>query len=209
MRVVNAGHEILTPIDRDEALKRIEIAGRTCYKSEGKITETSSSSFVRMLVEQGHEAMIEHYGMTVRFVCDRGVSHEIIRHRIASYGQESTRYVNYSKGKFGSEITVIKPLFYEEGSDNYNLWYESMLQSEKAYMALVANGSSAQEARSVLPNSLKTEMIATMNMRAWRHFLRLRTASNAHPQTREIARPLLAELRGKLPELFEDIEVQV
>lgn len=208
MKIVNAGYEILTPINKQEILKYLEIAGRTCYKSEDKITETSSSDFVKMLIKRGHEAMIEHYNMTVKFVCDRGVSHEIVRHRIASYGQESTRYVNYSKGKFGSEITVIKPLFYEEGTKNYKLWCESMEQSERIYMALIENGSSPQEARSVLPNSLKTEIVVTMNMREWRHFFKLRTASVAHPQMQEITRPLLAEMKERLPELFVDIEVK-
>jgi thymidylate synthase (FAD) len=159
-----------------------------------------------MLVRRGHEAMIEHCGLTVKFICDRGVSHEIVRHRIASYAQESTRYVNYSKGKFDGEITVIQPLFYQEGTENYNAWRESMLQAEQSYMALIANGSSPQEARSVLPNSLKTELVVTMNMRAWRHFFKLRTDSAAHPQVQEIARPLLEELAEKLPELFDDIQ---
>jgi len=207
MKIIKAGYEILTPIVKDDILKYLEIAGRTCYKSEDKITETSASDFVRRLVKAGHEAMIEHYNMTVKFICDRGVSHEIVRHRIASYGQESTRYVNYSKGKFGNEITVIEPLFYEEGTDNYKLWYESMIHAEKSYMALIANGSTAQEARAVLPNSLKTEIVMTANMREWRHFFKLRTASAAHPQMREITRPLLVELKEKLPELFEDIEI--
>ncbi|MCL2088896.1 MAG: FAD-dependent thymidylate synthase [Oscillospiraceae bacterium] len=207
MKVIKAGYEIMTPIDRTAVLKSIETAARCCYKSEDKITDDSASGMVRMLVKHGHEAMIEHCGITVKFICDRGVSHEIVRHRIASYAQESTRYVNYSKGKFGSEITVIKPLFYQEGTDNYNLWYEAMLEAEKTYMALIENGSIAQEARAVLPSSLKTEIVVTMNMRAWRNFFRLRTANAAHPQIQEIAKPLLAELKETLPELFEDIEV--
>lgn len=208
MKVIKPSYEILTPINRTEILKAIEIAGRVCYKSEDKITDTSASDFVKMLIKRGHEAMIEHYSLSVKFICDRGVSHEIVRHRIASFGQESTRYVNYSKGKYGNEINVIKPLFYEEGTDNYNLWIKSMEQAEQTYMSLISNGSTPQEARSVLPNSLKTEIVVTMNLRELRHFFKLRTASVAHPQMTEITRPLLLEMKELLPEIFEDIEVK-
>ena len=207
MKVVKAGYEILTPIDREATLRRTEEVGRLCYKSEDKITETSASAFVRMLVKRGHEAMIEHCGISVKFICDRGVTHEIVRHRIASYVQESTRYCNYSKDKFGNEITVIKPCFWSEDDDQYKIWLNSMEQAEKSYFALLGNGGSPQQARSVLPHSLKTEIIMTANMREWRHFLKLRTANAAHPQIREIAIPLLCELKQTLPELFEDIEI--
>lgn len=210
MRIINAGYEILTPINRLEILKALEVAGRVCYKSEEKITETSASDFVRMLIKRGHEAMIEHYSLSVKFICDRGVSHENVRHRIASFGQESTRYCNYSKDKFGNEITVIEPLFYEHNPQHYNSnwdkWYQSCLTSEQYYFDLLQNGSTPQEARSVLPNSLKTEIVVTMNMREWRHFFKLRTASTAHPQMREVTIPLLDEMKEKLPEIFEDIE---
>lgn len=208
MKIINAGNEILTKLDRQEILKSLEIAGRCCYKSEEKITETSASDFVRMLIKRTHEAMIEHASMSVKFICDRGVSHEIVRHRIASFGQESTRYCNYSKDKFGNEITVIKPLFYDEGTPLYKEWLAACDECERRYFTLLELGSSPQEARSVLPNSLKTEIVVTMNMREWRHFFKLRTASTAHPQMREITIPLLNELKEKLPELFEDIEVK-
>jgi len=205
MKIVKASYEILTPLDRKEILKYLEIAGRTCYKSENRISEDSASKFVQKLVELGHEAMIEHCNMTIRFICDRGISHEIVRHRIASYGQESTRYCNYSKNKFGNEITVIEPCFWEKGTDNYAMWETSCKQAEDAYFALLKNGATPQEARAVLPTSLKTELITTMNMRAWRNFFKLRTANDVHPQMLEIARPLLAELKEILPELFGDI----
>jgi len=205
MKIVKATYEIMTPINRQEILKNLEIAGRTCYKSEDKITTDSASKFVRMLVSRGHEAMIEHYSLTIKFTCDRGISHEIVRHRIASYGQESTRYCNYSKNKFGNEITVIEPYFWPKDSENYKTWEAACRQAEDAYFALLQNGATPEEARSVLPNSLKTELIATMNMRAWRNFFQLRTAKDAHPQIREIARPLLTELQAVLPEIFDDI----
>jgi thymidylate synthase (FAD) len=195
----------MTPINREAILKNIELAGRTCYKSEDKITEDSASKFVRMLVKNGHEAMIEHQAITVKFVCDRGVSHEIVRHRIASFAQESTRYCNYSNDKFGSEITVIEPFFFDKDSEEYKVWWACCATAEVDYLRLLRLGRSPQEARSVLPNSLKTEIVVTMNVREWRHFFKLRCASTAHPQMRELAIPLFEEMKELLPELFEDI----
>ncbi len=211
MKIIKAGYEILTPINKDEILKSIEIAGRTCYKSEDKITSDSASKFVKMLIGRGHEAMIEHQSFTVKFICDRGVSHEIVRHRIASYAQESTRYCNYSNDKFGNELTFIMPCFWEEegvDDEKYHLWKLTCWTTEMNYLKLLEKGASAQEARSILPNSLKTEIIVTMNLREWRHFFKLRTAKVAHPQMREITIPLLKELKEKLPEIFEDIVLE-
>jgi thymidylate synthase (FAD) len=211
MKIIKSSYEILTPINRNEILKSIEVAGRTCYKSEDKITVDSASKFVKMLINRGHEAMIEHNNITVKFICDRGVSHEIVRHRIASYAQESTRYCNYSNDKFGNTITVIEPCFWsEEGvdDDKFALWKCACEYAESYYFKLIKSGASAQEARTVLPNSLKTEIVVTMNLREWRHFLKLRTASVAHPQMKELAIPLLNELKTILPEIFNDIEVQ-
>ena len=207
MKKVKAGYEILTNLNKQEILKSLEMAGRVCYKSEDRITDQSSSDFVRMLINRGHEAMIEHCVMTVKFACDRGVSHEIVRHRIASYGQESTRYCNYSKSKFGNQITVVEPCFWEKNTPQYIKWETACQNAERAYFQLLEQGASPQEARAVLPNSLKTEIIVTMNMRAWRHFFKLRTANAAHPSMREITRPLLAELKDRLPEIFDSIEV--
>ena len=208
MKVINASVEILDQINGDEILKHIEKIGRVCYKSEDKITTESSKRFVADLIKRGHEAMIEHFNISVKFICDRGVSHEIVRHRVASYAQESTRYCNYSQDKFGSEITVIKPLFYEEGTLTYALWEESCLYSQRQYFKLIAEGSTAQEARSVLPNSLKTEIVVTMNLREFRHFFKLRTAKTAHPQMREVAIPLLNKFKELIPVMFDDIEVK-
>ena len=145
----------------------------------------------------------------MRIICDRGVSHEIVRHRIASYSQESTRYCNYSKEKFGNELTFIKPLFWDENTTEYRLWCESMKQIEDSYIQLIDLGASPQEARSVLPNSLKTEIVVTMNLREWRHFLKLRTSSRAHPQMREVACLILNEFHNQIPIIFEDIYLQV
>lgn len=206
MKVINAGYEIITPLNRDVVLKRIEQIGRTCYKSEGSIHDDSASRFVDTLVSAGHEAMIEHCSITVKFICDRGVSHEIVRHRMASYAQESTRYCNYSKDKFGNEITVIKPCFWNENSEEYFHWFCACKNAENTYFKLLDSGATPQEARSVLPNSLKTEIVVTMNLREWRHFFKLRCSEAAHPQIREIANPLLLEFKEYLPEIFGDIE---
>jgi len=208
MKIIEAGYEILTPIDGLNILKHIERIGRVCYKSEDKITDDSSLSFVKMLINRGHEAMIEHYAFSVKFICDRGISHEIVRHRPAAYAQESTRFCNYSDDKFNNEITVIKPCFlHDEESDGRQeaAWLYACKTAEQCYFQMIKFGASPQEARSVLPNSLKTEIICTYNLREWRHFLKLRTSCTAHPQMIEILMPLLLELRGIIPIVFDDI----
>ena len=150
--------------------------------------------------------MIEHEKISVRVVCDRGVSHEIVRHRIASYSQESTRYCNYSKEKFGKELTFIKPVFWEEDSKEYQLWKNLMKKTEASYNELIEMGAAPQEARSILPNSLKTEIVITMNLREWRHFFRLRTSKKAHPQMRQIRRMILEYFKENIPAVFDDID---
>lgn len=205
MRIIEPSVEVLDELDGYEILRKIERIGRVCYKSEERITSESSKVFIGNILKSGHESVIEHEKVSVRFICDRGVSHEIVRHRIASYSQESTRYCNYSKDKFGKEITVIKPLFWEEDSQEYKVWYDAMLHSEQAYQQLMQMGAKPQEARSILPNSLKTEIVVTMNLREWRHFFKLRTAVNAHPQMREIACMALDTLRKEIPIIFDDI----
>lgn len=198
------------PIDGNEILNRIERAGRTCYKSEDKISPSSSAKFVENIIRIGHESVIEHEKITVRIICDRGVSHEIVRHRIASYSQESTRYCNYSNNKFGHQIAVIEPFFWNKNNEadkrKYKIWEKAMLATEKAYLELIDAGATPQEARSVLPNSLKTEIVVTMNIREWRHFFKLRTSKAAHPQMREIACPLLDSFKKHIPIIFDDIE---
>jgi thymidylate synthase (FAD) len=203
MRVVNAGFEIMTPLDGKSILKHIERCGRVCYKSEEKITEDSCAKFVSNIIKRGHESVLEHFSFSVRFIVDRGISHEIVRHRIASYSQESTRYCNYG----GEDVAFINPkaLYYFVGSGERYLWEEACELAEKTYKDLIENGSDPQQARSVLPNSLKTEVVMTANLREWRHFLRLRTASAAHSQMREVTVPLLDELRKLIPVIFDDI----
>ena len=208
MRIIKPSIEILTPIDREKILKTIELAGRTCYKSEDKITEDSASQFVKKVIRSGHLSVIEHYNITFKLICDRGCSHEVVRHRISSYSQESTRYANYSKDKFDNQITVIKPFFFENDSEKLSVWIKAMDYAEQAYMKLIKLGATPEQARSVLPNSLKTELVVTMNLRELRHFLKLRTSKASHPQIREIAIPLLEKLKEKLPEVFDDIELE-
>lgn len=207
MRVIKAGFHILSPVDGQKILKSIEEAGRVCYKSEEKITEDSAEKFVAGIIKRGHEAVLEHEAIRVKFIVDRGVSHEIVRHRLAAYCQESTRYCNYSKGKFGEEITVIEPRFWDKDSDLMKDWRSAMRMAENHYLGLLHQGASPQEARSVLPNSLKTEVVMTANLREWRHFFKLRTAPAAHPQMREVAIALLKEFQKLVPVVFDDIEV--
>lgn len=217
MKLINPSHKILSEIDRNKILIAIEKAGRTCYKSEDKITSESASKFVEGIMKRGHESVIEHISLSVRFICDRGVTHELVRHRLAAYSQESTRYCNYSKDKFNNQLTFILPNWFEEikeGEYNYyNLksdsieasWVFALLKIEEEYQLLIKNGWSPQQARSVLPNALKTEIVTTANLREWRHILKLRTSAAAHPQIREIMIPLLDELKKILPEIFGDI----
>lgn len=205
MKVIPPSFDILFMPGGDELLKHIELAGRTCYKSEDRITGDSAQGFVRRIIKSGHHSVIEHGQLSVRFVCDRGVTHELVRHRLAAYSQESTRYANYAKDKFGNEITVIRPLFWEKGGPEYQRWFDAMLQAEKAYLELLEMGCKAQEARAVLPNSLKTEIVMTANLREWRHVIDLRSSAGAHPQIREIMLLLLQELHRRLPVLFDDL----
>lgn len=222
MNVMNASFEILTPISEGgiNELKHIERIGRVCYKSEGNIAEDGESAkkFVKMLIEHDHTAMIEHSSLSVKFMVDRGISHELVRHRIASFAQESTRYVNYSKEKFGNQINVInikdgidldakmKNLDAETIGVILSEWYSAMEDAEKHYMRMIELGATPQIARSVLPNSTKTEITITANYREWRNIFKLRTPHTAHPQIREVMIPLLEELKLKLPVIFDDIK---
>ena len=207
MKIVEPKYEILTDISEGgiKELQQIERVARVCYKSEDKITEGSAEKFIGMILKSGHESVLEHEKLTVKFVCDRGVTHEIVRHRIASYSQESTRYCNYSKDKFGNELTFIRPCFWADDSVEYAVWKQAMEEIEKSYVKLISLGAKPEEARSILPNSLKTEIVCTMNLREWRHFFRLRTAERAHPQIREISVALLDELKKRIPVIFDDI----
>lgn len=216
MRIIKPSFKILTPIDGYAVLKHIEVCGRVCYKSEDNITSESALKFVRKLKVNEHLAVLEHYNLSIRMICDRGVSHELVRHRIASYCQESTRYCNYKNAKFGNAITVIKPSWVtdeelndflnpkgdELPSSKLNSWYWAMRTAENAYFDMLKTGATPQEARSVLPNSLKTEIIVTTNLREWMHILKLRCADAAHPDMRELMIPIRTELQRLIPIIF-------
>lgn len=232
MKLVKASYTIITPIDGEEILKQIELAARTCYKSEDKIEyesiyskgklllgdkSVSARILIPKLIKRGHIAMLEFGGIiTVRFIVDRGVSHELVRHRLASFAQESTRYCNYE----GKDMEFIIPswLKWQEGictkstysyinlgHDGHNTWIHSMLDAEEKYNILIKKGWSPQQARSVLPNSLKTEINMSCNIREWREVFKQRCSNAAHPQMQEVMRPLLAEFQQKIPILFDDI----
>ena len=207
MKIIDPSFEIIDMKDGDEILKLIECIGRTCYKSEDKITPDSSAAFVKKIIINGHHSVLEHVSATVRIVCDRGVSHELVRHRLLAVSQESTRYCRY--GTKERELTFIRPMWWEIEDVQYQLWQYAMKETEFAYGEMLKKDSTPQEARSVLPNSLKTELVITANMREWRHILSLRCSKAAHPQMRQIMIPLLKEMHSRCPIMFEDIICKV
>lgn len=205
--------EIIDTIDYERIAKKIEKIGRVCYKSEHLITDDSAEGFICRVLKRGHESVIEHESITVKVICDRGVTHEIVRHRLASYTQESSRYCRYSSDKFGNQITVIDiasgfnyDLNNPDHLRKYEIWKSAMEFTEKAYMDMLEAGATPEEARSVLPNSLKTELVMTMNIREWRYFFKMRVDKAAHPQMREVASIIYEEFKEKLPVFFNDLE---
>lgn len=217
MKVVNAGYQILSEISEGgiKELQHIERIGRVCYKSEGLITEDGESAkkFIQKLINNGHEAMLEHSSLSVLFTVDRGVTHELVRHRIMSFAQESTRYCNYSGDKFGNEITVIKPCWLEdEMAADYHSWEGAMRLAESKYFDLLSKGWKPQQARSVLPTGTKADITLTGNYREWRHFFNLRAcdaSGPAHPQMKEVTLPLLREISSLIPVVFDDLVAQI
>ena len=211
MQAIKAYTQIYNDFDGQKILEKIEKVARTCYKSEGKIQEGSAAKMVASLIKSGHEAMLEHVSVTVKFVVDRGISHELVRHRLASFAQESTRYCNYSKDDFGSEITFIIPEYLDYKAAGWNTWKETMKTCEDSYFKLLDIGLTPQEARAVLPNSLKTEVVMTANLREWRHFFKLRalgTTGKPHPQMLEVTVPLLEDFKQMIPVVFDDLVVK-
>lgn len=210
MKIVKPSVSVFFHLPVDENFEKnwdpevfLEKVGRTCYKSEDRITPRSASKFVSMLYDRGHHAMLEHCFASCHFVCDRGVSHELVRHRLVSYAQESTRYCNYGKDKFGNEISVIKPPEMDIASENN--WIEAVSKSEEIYLSLIANGTSPQIARSVLPICLKTEIWASANLREWTHIFGLRCSVKAHPQIRYLMLQALEIFARRIPSMFKDL----
>ena len=199
MRTVKPSVELtfITP----NAAQLIEVAGRTAYKSEDKITDDSAEKFVRMVMKRGHLSVIEHAYATFRIVTDRGITHEIVRHRIASYTQESSRYCNYSKDKFGKELTLVPPSFKTE--EGPRIWHEAAQASEAFYFRMIDAGEPPEIARGVLLTNQKTEIVVTYNFREWLHFLKLRTAAAAHPDMRIVAEYIKEILCRECPAVFK------
>jgi len=197
MKIIEPSIEVLDKVNGEEILKKIEFCGRVCYKSENKITENSAADFVTRLIKNGHESVLEHASITVKIICDRGVSHELVRHRLASYSQESTRYVKYDNLEF------VEPHGITEKQGTV-LGYV-MNEAEKNYKFMLARGASPQVARAVLPTCLKTELIMTANLREWRHILKLRTSKAAHPDMQVVANMILSKFRELVPVVFDDI----
>ncbi len=201
MKIVTPFAELLWITSEPE--RQIEKAGRTCYKSENKITENSAGIFSKMMRERGHHAMLEHAAASFRIITDRGISHEIVRHRLASYAQESTRYCNYSLNKFENHCSFIEPP--DLTDTQHEIWRNSCEEAEKDYFAMLKAGCHAQIARSVLPTCLKTELVMTANFREWRHFIALRGSKAAHPQIRPIALEIWRVLMNHAPGVFDDL----
>lgn len=211
MNIIEPSYKILTEnINGKEILEQIEKVARTCYKSENNIKEGSAEKMVAALIRSRHEAMIE-FGpsITVKFICDRGVSHEFVRHRLCSFAQESQRYVNFSLEKHGDgDISFIRPLIFDKdgNKEGFVIWKDAMQIAENMYLELIDLGTKPEFARSVLPNSTKTEINIKANLREWRHLLKLRTAKDAHPEIRRLCCPLLKEFKELIPIIFDDIE---
>jgi len=230
MILLNPSYEILTPLDGGEILRKIEAIGRVCYKSEDRITPESAGTFVQMLLNNQHLSVLEHFSFSVRFIIDRGVSHELVRHRLASFSQESTRYCNYGLDKFGNQVSFIIPFCLQDllNPGHYPItwygdtpmfsevkvgpireqtviWLQAMAYAERAYLDLLDRGYTPQSARAVLPNSLKTEIVVTANLREWILILTQRTSKKAHPDMVNVMYPLLKDLQSQVPIIFDDI----
>ena len=205
VNIVSPKVEILTPLDGEAILKHIELCARNCYKSEDKITEDSAKLMIHKLLELGHEAMIEHFQFTVKLTCDLGAYKDLTRHRHVSFAIESTRYCNYSKGKYGNELSVIKPCHIQEGTPEYKLWLETMQIVEKNYNAMAKLGCKPDQLRMLLPHSIKADVVMTANLREWRYIFKLRCSSAAHPTVQEIMKMLLHKVQKEIPIVFDDI----
>lgn len=204
MRVIQPSYRIVHPTDFSGMLERLEAAGRTCYQSE---PVGDPARFVQARIKSGHESVIEHEIVSVRFICDRGISHELVRHRLCSFSQESTRYCNY--GRPDSDIEVVCPRdLVDHHLHLYQVWRTGVMAALHAYTNLIQEGVTPQIARSVLPNCLKTELVMTANLREWRTIFSQRCAPAAHPQMRELMIPLCHDLAERLPAVFGDLAVQ-
>lgn len=200
MKIVEQSYLIM--VIPENILETLEKIGRTCYQSEGNIEPGSAEKFCKMILKKNHQSVLEHVSITIKFITNRGVTHELVRHRLAAFSQESTRYVKYD-----GKMEFIQPVWSNEWSDvEYDAWHLAMALAETEYQSLLTNGSRPEQAREVLPNSLKTEIVVTANLREWRHIFDMRCSKAAHPQMRALMIPLLKELQSLVPVIFDDID---
>ena len=195
MQVIKSSVELVNPMSYKEALNITELATRVCYKSEDKMKEGSAEKLIKGIIKSKHFGCLEHVNLTVKFICDRACSHQLVRHRLMSFNQKSQRYCKEDN------LEVIKP----EGLENTSLWLESCRQAENAYAELIRRGEKPEVARGVLPNSTATEIYATANIREWRHFFELRCDKTAQKDIRVLALELLCQMFEKYPVFFEDL----
>lgn len=187
-------------------MKNIERACRTCYRSEGNITEESYKKLLSNCINRGHESVLEHEKITIRMTCDIGVYKDLTRHRFGSFSIESTRYCNYGKDKFDNELKFIKPCNIDGSSELYSNWIGAMDFIEKEYIAMSNNGATPDQLRMILPHSTAAQVTMTANIREWKHILDLRTKNMTHPSIRQLLIPLLLKFKKDMPEIFNSIE---
>ena len=204
MRIVEPWIKV-EKIDGKQIMKRIERACRTCYRSEGKITEDSYKKLIKNCITSGHESVLEHEKVTVRIYSDIGSYKDLTRHRFASFSVESTRYCSYDKDKYGNEIAIMNPVYIED-KEVYEVWKKTMEGMEKGYMEMKRLGASTDMCREVLPHSTAGEYTMTANIREWKHILKLRTNKRVHPSIRQVLIPLLKYFKEQMPEIFDDVE---
>ena len=231
MRIVKPSYEIKTEIENEKILNHLEMCARNCYKSEVLIKKGSSEKFLKNIIKSGHDSILEHYSVTVKFVTSRAVLAQLTRHRLSSFAVESQRYCNYNKEKFDGQVTFVQPTWINKDfSGEYNItwagiygidmevsnnmdkptnrWFWNCAVCERDYLRLINEGWIPERAREVLNNSAKTEIIMTANLREWRTIFKQRCKSDAQSEIRSLLTDLLNEFKEKMPVLFEDLEFE-
>ena len=208
MKIIDPSFTFIAQPDRATAYNRIAEAMRNCYRAELNAMPKTDEELVELAIKRGHYSVIEFASVAVNIVCDRGVTHELVRHRIASYAQESTRYCNYAGEKFGRELTFVRPSWAQGNgmsTAKYKFWLEAMEYAEKSYMNMLDNLAMPQEARAVLPNSLATKIAVHANLREWAHIFKLRCDLPAHPDMRQTMKPILLAMLDEYPHIFQPV----
>lgn len=192
--------------DSKAIMRRLERACRTCYRSEGSITDESYKTLLKNCITRGHESILEHEKITIRMTCDIGVYKDLTRHRFASFSIESTRYCNYGKDKFENELKFIRPCNIQKDTEIYKSWEKTLKYIEKQYLLMSENGAKADQLRLILPHSTAAQVTMTANIREWKHIFALRTTNHAHPAIQQLLIPLLLLFKKEMPEIFDSIE---